>query len=127
MSGVRLTGEPVTVSGVADLAVGHGRFRLENPGPSPVRAAVEAAFLAMGDDRRELTPATVFDVDRDVAHEPGGFEVAPGAFTFMLGFPAVPDARGPGEEAAVVLRLSVDGATLEASSPVRLERRIPRR
>jgi hypothetical protein len=126
VSGVQLAGEPVTVSGVADLMAGHGRFRLENPGPDPVHAAVESAWLDVGGRTRPLVPASVFDVERDAAHDPGGFEVAPGTMTFLLGFPQVPNQAGAGEETSVGLRLAIDGAIVEGRSPIVFERRIPR-
>lgn len=124
--GVQLVGEPVTVSGVGDLAAGHGRFRLENPGPAAVRAAVVSAWLDVGGRRRPLMPATVFDVDRDRAFDPDGFEVEAGTTTFLLGFPRVPDEAGPAEETSIGLRLAADGSTVEARSPIVFERRIPR-
>lgn len=125
--GVQLAGEPVTVSGLGDLAAGHGRFRLENPGPGPARAAVVSAWLDVGDRTRPLEPATVFDVDRDVAFDPAGFEIEPGTMTFLLGFPQVSNEAGPGEETSVGVRLAVDGSTVEARSPIVFERRIPQR
>jgi hypothetical protein len=124
--GVSLVGEPVTVSGVADLAVGRGQFRVDNPGPAAVRASVASAWLDVGGREQSLEPATVFDVDRDLALEPDGFDVEPGTMTFLLGFPRVPNEAGPGEETSVGLRLAVDGSTLEARSPIVLERRLPR-
>jgi hypothetical protein len=124
--GVRLVGETVTVSGVGDLAAGHGRFRLENPGPAAVRAAVDSAWLDVGGRARPLEVATVFDADRDEALDPTGFEVTPGTLTFLLGFPRVADASGPGETTCVRLRLNVDGAPLDAASAIVFERRIPR-
>lgn len=123
---VQLVGEPVTVSGIGDLAAGRGRFRLENPGPDPVRAAVVSAWLDVGDRRRPLEPATVFDVDRDLAFDPTGFEIETGTMTFLLGFPRVPDEAGPGETTSVGVRLDVNGSTVEARSPIVFERRIPR-
>ena len=127
MSGeLRLIGEPVTVSGVGDLAAGHGQFRLENAGPAPARAAVVSAWLEVGDRSRPLEPATVFDIDRDLAFDPAGFEVEAGTMAFLLGFPQVPDEAGPGEETRVGLRLDVNGSTVEARSPIVFERRIPR-
>lgn len=121
---MKLTGEPVTVSGVADLTAGHGRFRLE--AEEPAHAVVDSAWLEVGDRTQPLTPATVFDVDRGVAQDPGGFEVAPGTLTFLLGFPAVANQARAGEHTSVGLRLSVGGETLEARSPITFERRIPR-
>ena len=126
MSGVELAGEQVTVSGVADLMAGHGRFRIENPGPDPVPAAVESAWLDVGGRTQPLAPASVFDTERDAAHDPGGFEVPPGGMTFFLGFPQVRNQAGAGEETSVGLRLAVGGETLEARSPIVFERRIPR-
>jgi hypothetical protein len=123
---MRLEGEEVTVSGVGDLAVGHGQFRLENPGADAVQAAVESAWLDVGDRQIPLVPATVFDLERDVALDPGGFDVEPGTMSFLLGFPRMPNQAGPAEQTSVGLRLAVDGSTLEARSPIRLERRIPR-
>jgi hypothetical protein len=123
--GVRLVGEPVTVSGVGDLAAGHGRFRLENPGESPVRAVVDSAWLDVGGRARPLEVATVFDTERDLALDPAGFEVA-GDLTFLLGFPRVANEAGPGEQTCVGLRLNVAGTTLDALSPITFEQRIPR-
>lgn len=125
--GARFIGEPVTVSGIGDLAVGHGRFRLENPGPAAVHVAVDSATLDVGGRERRLEVATVFDADRDEPLEPTGFEIAPGTLTFLLGFPWVADASGPGETTEVHVRLNVDGAPLDASSRIVFERRIPRR
>ncbi len=127
MSGpLGLAGEPVAVSGMGDLAVGHGRFRVENPGPAPARAAVDALWLEVGDRTRPLEAATVFDADRDAALDPAGFDVPPGATTVLLGFPQVANEAAPGEDIAVGLRLSVEDGTVEARSPIVFQRRIPR-
>jgi hypothetical protein len=125
-SAVELAGEPVTVSGIGDLTAGHGRFRLENPGPAPARAAVDALWLEVGGRTRPLEAATVFDADRDTALDPAGFDVPPGATTVLVGFPQVPDEAAAGEDTAVGLRLSADGKTVEARSPITFQRRIPR-
>jgi hypothetical protein len=121
-----LVGEPVTVSGAGDLAAGHGRFRLETGGGT-ARAAVASAALDVGGREQPVEVASVFDAERDVALDPSGFDVPAGGLRFLLGFPRVADASGPGEDTSVVLRLDVDGTTLDARSPITFERRIPRR
>jgi hypothetical protein len=120
-----LAGEPVTISGVGDLAVGHGRFRVDNPGSAPLRAAVDSLWLEVGGTTRPLEAATVFDADRDQALDPSAFEVPPGTKTLLVGFPPVTDDAPAGQETAVGLRLSAGGATAEARSPIVFQRRIP--
>jgi hypothetical protein len=123
----RLVGEPVTVSGVGDLVAGHGRFRLENPGPGSIHAVVAAASLDVGGQSRELEPATVYDIDHGRAFDPHGFDAGPGTMTFLLGFPRVTDESRPGEQTSVRLRLAIGDATVEARSPIVFERRHPKR
>lgn len=125
--GVELAGESVTVSGVGELEAGHGRFQVTNPGPTTVRAGVVSAWLDVGGRTRPLEPATVFDVNRDLAFDPMEFDIETGTMTFLLGFPPVPNEASPGEETSVRLRLGVNGSTVEARSPIVFERRIPRR
>ncbi len=85
-----------------------------------MRAAVDAAFVDVDGRRHRVEPASVFDSGRETGHDPGGFDVAPGTTTFWLSFPPVADQAGAGERTSVVLRLAVEGETLEASSPVTL-------
>ena len=62
-SGLRLIGEIVTVSYVADPSVGHGQFRLENHDAGSVTAVVESGWLELGGQQQPLSGMTVFDVD----------------------------------------------------------------
>ncbi len=122
-----LTGETVIVSYVSDPSLGYGRFRLENKGSRQLTAAVESAWLELGERQQPLGSLTVFDVDHDRNLDPNGFDLAPGAsLTFLLSFPTVPYQPPFGESTAVGLRLSADHTELQALSPIRFERRIPR-
>lgn len=124
---VTLAGEPVTISYVADPAVGHGRFRLENHGSAAVRAVVESAWLEAGGERRPLAGISVFDVQEERSLQPDDIRVAPGAAaTLLVGFPRIMFEPRFGEPAAVGVSLLVDGARLQALSPLRFIRRIPR-
>ena len=126
-SGPQLIGETVTVSYVADPSVGHGRFRLENHEAVAVTAAVESAWLELGGHRQPLAGITVFDLDQDRMVNPASFRIdAEATVTFMLGFPKVAYEPRFGESSAVGLRLSVNGAELQALSPIVFEPRIPR-
>lgn len=122
----RLAGETVTVSYVADPAIGRGEFRLTNGAESARTAAVLSAWLESGDGRQPLAGVSVFDLDREQGLPPEGFEVgARATLSFALGFPRV--AREPrfGESLAVAVKLSVNGTELEARSPIKFIRRIP--
>lgn len=126
-SNFHLIGETVIVSYVADPSVGHGQFRLENRGAVAVVAAVESAWLEFGAHRQPLAEVTVFDLDQEQTVNPGGFKVeARATVTFMLGFPKVAYEPRFGESSAVGVRLSVNGAELQALSPIVFQRRIPR-
>jgi hypothetical protein len=123
----QLTGAAVTVSYVSDPVVGHGQFRLDNPGSSSLRAAVESAWLEVGGDRQTLSDVSIYDLDHEAAIDSSDFEVEPGATrNFLVGFPARAQESRFGESTAVGLRLQLDGATKEAVSPIIFERRIPR-
>ncbi len=123
---VELTGEAVTVSGVADPAVSYGQFRLENHGQASEIASLGAVWLEVGERRQPLAQVTLFDVSHDQELEPGHFEIEPGTtINFLVGFPKVAYEARAGEF-TVCLELHVGGADLEARSPVTFVQRIPR-
>lgn len=125
-SDLQLIGETVTVSYVADPSVGHGQFRLENRGAVAVTVAVELAWLELGGHRHTLASITVFDLDQDRMVNLEGFKVDTKAtLSFLLGFPKVAHEPRFGESSAVGLRLRVNGAELQALSPIKFVRRFP--
>jgi hypothetical protein len=124
---VSLTGETVNISYVGDPAVGHGEFRLNNAGDTPIFAAVAAAWLELGNQRRPLQQVTIFDLAQEHMVDPQRFEVGPKAsLSFLLGFPSVSYAPPFGESAAVGLKLTANGTDVSAVSPLKFVRRIPR-
>jgi hypothetical protein len=125
-SGPQLIGETVTVSYVADPSVGHGQFRLENRGVVTVTAALESARLQLGAHRQPLVGITVYDLDQEQMVNPESFKVDVGTtMRFLVGFPKVAYEPRFGESTAVELLLKVDGATLQALSPIKFVRRVP--
>jgi hypothetical protein len=125
-AGAELIGEDVTVSYVADPAIGHGRFRLENHAPMAMTAAVKSAWLALGEHRRPLPEIRVFDLALEKTIDPSSLRVeAGGTIRFLLSFPSFAYEPGFGESVFVELQLSVDGSDLQARSPIRFVRRIP--
>ena len=126
-SGAELVGETVTVSYVADPAMGHGQFRLHNHGATAATASVASAWLELGGDRRPLADITVFDLEQEQMVNPDNFKVdGTKTLGFLLGFPRVAHEPRFGESSAVGLRLRVDGAELQALSPIKFVRRVPR-
>ena len=124
---IQLTGEAVTVSYVADPSVGHGKFRLENRGAVAVTVAVESAWLELGEHLQSLERISVFDLDEDRSLGSESFRVEAGTtVTFLLGFPKIAYEPRFGESTTVGLRLSVSGAEIQALSPLRFIRRIPK-
>jgi hypothetical protein len=71
------------VSYVADPLMGHGQFRLENPGAVAVIASVGSAWLELGGPRQPLSGITVFDLNQDHMLDVEGFRVdAEASMTF---------------------------------------------
>lgn len=127
-SDLQLTGEPVEISYVADPTIGHGQFRLENRGANAASASVKAAWLQLGPRRQSLTGVSVYVLGEEQMVDPQDFKVdAQSTLNFLLGFPAVAYEPPAGESVAVGLRLQVNGAELEALSPITFVRRLPRR
>lgn len=125
-SDIQLTGETVTINYVANPSVGHGQFHLENHGTVAVKAAVESAWLKLGEHRHPLIDITVFDLGQDQMLNLESFKVdAKATLSFLLGFPKVAHEPRFGESSAVGLRLRVDGAELQALSPIKFVRRFP--
>lgn len=125
-SDLRLIGEKVTVSYVADPILGYGQFRLENKGAS-VTGAVTEAWLELGGERLSLSDITLYDRPLGKMVDPRNFEVGAGeTVTFFLGFPQRVYEPRFGESTSVGLRLSVNGTELQALSPIEFVRRIPR-
>lgn len=123
---LQLIGETVTVSYVADPAVGHGQFRLENHGSGAVMAAVKSVWLELGGRQQPLTGITVFDLDQEQMVNSESFNVDAGeTMRFLIGFPVVTHEPRFGESAAVSLRLNVNSSELSALSPIEFVRRIP--
>ena len=122
---IRIIGEPITVSYLTDPAISRGRFRLENHGNSTAQAAVELAWVRIGQQRQHLSHISLFDVNTDQQLDPNQLEVAPGEIvTFLLGFPRIP-YRQEGNEVSVGIRLAGSLTPIEAESPIQLVRRIP--
>ncbi|MBI2930808.1 MAG: hypothetical protein HYY16_04085 [Planctomycetes bacterium] len=125
-STLRLIGEAVTVSYVADPSVGYGQFRLENDEDVPAMAAVESAWLEFDDQRKPLAGVTVFDRAQEKMVNPDRFEVgAKATLSLMVGFPPTTYEPHFGESSAVGLRVRVDGVVLQALSSLKFVRRIP--
>ena len=126
-SGILLIGETVTVSYVSDPSVGRGRFRLENLGTVTVVAALKSAWLELEGHRQPLADVTVFDLEQDQVMNSDRFKVdAEATVTFLVGFPKVAHTPRFGESIAVGLQLGINGAELQALSPIKFVRRIPR-
>lgn len=122
---IRVIGEPVVVSYLADPAISRGRFRLENDGTSTARTAVELAWVRIGGQRQDLVHISLFDVDTEQQLDPDQLEVAPReTVTFLLGFPRIPYGQAGGE-VSVGIRLAGSPMPVEAESPVQLIRRRP--
>ena len=127
-SDLRLTGETVTLNYLADPSLGHGQFRLENRGESSVSASVQSAWLEFGERRQPLEGITVYDLDQEQMVDPQNFKIeAKATLRFLVGFPAVAHEPAFGESTAVGVRMRVDGAEVEAQSPIKFIRRVPRR
>lgn len=125
-SSLQLIGETVTVSYVADPAVGYGQFRLKNHGTVDVIAAVQSVWLEIGEQRQTFAEVTVFDLEQDQMVNPQAFTVhASKELAFMVGFPRVNYEPSFGELSGVGLQLKVNDDELQALSPIRFERRIP--
>lgn len=127
-SDLHLTGEPVEISYVVDPAIGHGQFLLENRGTNAANASVQAAWLQLGSRRQSLAGVTVYVLGEEQMVDADDFQVAAqSTLNFLLGFPAVAYEPPFGESVAVGLQLKVNGAELEALSPITFVRRLPRR
>jgi hypothetical protein len=125
---LQLTGETVHLSYVADPSLGHGQFRLDNRGANPVSASVQSAWLEFGERRQPLAGVTVYDLEQERMVDPQNFKAeAKAIMSFLVGFPAVAHEPEFGESTSVGLRLRVNGADLEALSPVMFMRRVPKR
>jgi hypothetical protein len=124
VSGARLEGDIVTVSGVGELVAGHGQFLLDNPG-GDAEAAIEEAWLEVGDEHWPVTPASVFDTTTDEAYDPRRFRVTAGTTSFLVGFPEIGRPAGPARPIALAVRLRVGSETLEARSPIVFQQRRP--
>ena len=123
-----LSGEPVDISYVSDPTIGHGAFRLSNAGDAPISVAVTAAWLELGSQRKPLDRYTIYDLAQERMVDPKHFQVgAKATLGFLLGFPSMAYEPRFGESAAVGATLSAGGVELTARSPLRFERRIPRR
>jgi len=121
-----LAGETVSISCLADPTVGHGLFRLENPGPEPLLASVESARFDSGSERRPLPELHLYDLDRGRPLDSGTLALAArSSVRFLVGFPSFSYAPPAGEDAAVRLVLRAGGRRLEARSPIELEQRKP--
>jgi hypothetical protein len=123
-----LTGETVTISTVGEFVVGHGAFRLRNAGSEELVAAFDGLWLDVDGQRRPLQLGSIFDEDRSHNLDPGDMRVAAGeTLAVTIGFPPFVHEPGASEQTAVVARLRAGGLPLEASSPLRFQRRIPLR
>ena len=121
-----LAGTTVTLPYVADPLVGYGEFVLANPGPEAITAAVESLWFESSDQRRSLSPASLFAPEERRALDAHALSVEPGAvLTFQAGFPPFPYEPPFGASAAVGIRLRVGNAALEARSPLQFVRRWP--
>ena len=87
----RLRGVPVTVSYVADPAVGRGEFALDNEGDAPLSAAVVEAWLDRDGHRLPLPGVSLFDLGTEQAVDSADLAVpARSTRRFLVGFPPPP-------------------------------------
>lgn len=120
-----LVGETVTLSVVGEFRVGHGRFRLGNPGSEPVHAKVEGLWFEVDGQRTPLVLGSVHDLQLGINLDPLDIELAPGqTLTVLIGFPPFVHEPHAQESSAVVVSVAIDGRALEASSALRFERRL---
>jgi hypothetical protein len=123
-----LTGETVTISTTGEFIVGHGQFRLRNAGNEELVAAFDGLWLDVNGQRQPLALGSIFDEERAQNVDPAAMRVAPGlTLTLAIGFPPFVYEPGASDRTAVVARLRTGAHALEASSPLRFQRRIPRR
>jgi hypothetical protein len=125
---LRLVGETVTLSYVADPSVSYGRFRLVNQTVTAVTAAVQSAWLQLAEGHQTLAEVTIFDVDEGWSVDAAAFPVdAAATKTFLLGFPRIHYEPRCGESVAVGLQLRVDHSEVQALAPIKFVRRDPAR
>jgi hypothetical protein len=123
-SNVRLSGETVTISYIADPAVGHGQFLIDNQSNKSINAKVEEIWLDLGNSQQPLQPVTIYDMSQEKALNPKDFSILPKAvLNFLVGFPQVMHEPHFGETCSVFLKLVINGTELTARSPIRFERR----
>lgn len=122
-----LAGEQVTISTVGDFRVGHDRFRLHNVGSDELVAAFDNLWLDVNGKRQSLQLGSIFEMERGQNLDPTYLRLAPGeTLSLLIGFPSFVHNPKASEQTAAVVRLRAGARMLEASSPLRFERRIPR-
>ena len=125
---LKLTGDTVVISKVADHRIGRGEFRLLNPGTAIAKVQVVGAWLQIGEEVSTMSPLHFFPKGATESVPASQFKVAAGdELSFSISFPPVPVNAAGSDPCSVRLQLQADGQELNASSPVNLVRRIPRR
>ena len=125
---VTFEGETVTISVVGEFRVGHGRFRLRNTGSDAAVVSVRDVWFASDGQRKKLALGSVHDVARGENLDAEALQLAPGDDrAVLIAFPMFSHEPRLSEQSAVVVRIRLGDTSLEASSPLRFERRIPRR
>ena len=130
MSQPVLAGEPVTVSAV-DPKPSSGSFALSNPGDTSITVAVDSLWFEAGSARTPIAAFHLYQQDERGALQPldpAAIELGPrGARKLLVSFAPIEGVPGYQGATAVALRLRAGAITIEARSPVTLERRWPGR
>ncbi|MFV8751760.1 hypothetical protein ACNOYE_14540 [Nannocystaceae bacterium ST9] len=122
------SGETVTLSVVGEFTVGHARIHLHNPGREAAHASVTGLWFEVDGQRRPLELGSVHDMDRGVDLDPLAILVAPGqTLDLLIGFPSFVHEPGFRERAVVLVEVKEGPLVREVGSPLRFERRIPKR
>jgi hypothetical protein len=127
-SNLIFSGDTVTISGVSAMRIGHGEFRIENPGAKVIEVKILKAELVIGDKRTEMGPLQFMPESAEESSPATSFQVRKkSTLNFIVGFPPVEVNAYFSEPHSVALTIEAGDQTMAASSPIVLSRRIPGR
>ena len=121
-----LEGLAVTVSFVSDPAISHGKFRFVNNSENHVRVIIKSLKLTIGDTQETISGFHIFNLSKEETIDVNSVEIEPkDSLLFTISFIKRLYNFRFGEKIDIRIEIDANGDTMEALSPVIMERRIP--
>lgn len=124
---IHLTGATVSINYLADPYISRGEFRLANQSAHSINASIKSVSLQVGNKIEKLSDYSAFDIGLGKEIDVDNLYVkAKSGLVFSVGFPRIEYTSSFKDSIGLELIVNVEGVELQAVSPIKLTKRIPR-